>query len=254
MPSPLQKLTIILLEMIMALLNSITYLGHSAIILDGELTVAIDPWLMGNPLCPPEFHTPPKLDLIVLSHGHADHAGDCLRLAQATKAKVAATYELAMILVSEGLDAEQVIPMNKGGTVNFSGLQVTLSHAFHSSSYDTKNGPLYAGEPCSVIISDTVNTIFHAGDTALFSDLALIGQSYKIDFALLPIGDHFTMNPKEAAQAAMMLQAKLALPIHYKTFPLLTGTASEFINYCGKIDKNAKELKIGQSYKFRELI
>jgi L-ascorbate metabolism protein UlaG (beta-lactamase superfamily) len=238
----------------MSMLNTITYLGHSAVILEGQHTVAIDPWLKGNPLCPAQLHSPQKLDLIVLSHGHADHAGDCLRLAQATKAKVAATYELAMLLISEGLDAEQVIPMNKGGSLNFKGLQVTLSHAFHSSSFDTKDGPCYAGEPCSVIISSSDHTIFHAGDTALFSDLALIGQSYQIDFALLPIGDHFTMNPKEAAQAAEMLQAKVAFPIHYKTFPLLTGTSSDFINCCQQYGRTAKELEIGQTYELAKLL
>jgi L-ascorbate metabolism protein UlaG (beta-lactamase superfamily) len=226
----------------------ITYAGHSAVFVElAGLRVAIDPWLAGNPLCPAELHTPEKLDLIVLSHGHSDHAGDAVRVAKTTGAKLAATYELAMIMIAEGVPAEQVAPMNKGGSVAFEGVSVRLVHAFHSSSYDGTNGTVYAGEPCGVVVSDGARTIYHAGDTEIFSDMKLIGEIHRPDLALLPIGDRFTMGPKEAALAASWLGCGLAVPIHYKTFGLLTGTYTEFAVECDAHGVKHRELAPGES-------
>jgi len=231
--------------------NSITYAGHSAVLINlGSTVVAIDPWLRGNPLCPPALQSPKKIDIIVLSHGHSDHASDTVRVAKETGACVAATYELAMILIGEGVPAEKVIPMNKGGSVTVDGVTISLTNAFHSSSFDTKNGTLYAGEACGVIVKGNGATIFHAGDTSLFSDLRLIGSTFKPDVALLPIGDRFTMGPAEAAQAAAWLECKVAVPIHYKTFDLLTGTYQEFEAAC-KLHKIAsREIAPGESMSF----
>lgn len=231
--------------------NNITFAGHSAVFVTfGDTVVAIDPWLQGNPLCPPDLQNPKKVDIIVLSHGHSDHAGDAVRVATKTGALVAATYELAMILIAEGIPADKVIPMNKGGAVTLHGVEIRLTNAFHSSSYDTKNGTVYAGEACGVLLSSKGSTVFHAGDTCLFSDLALIGDAYKPKIALLPIGDRFTMSPQEAAQAAGMLKCEVAIPMHYKTFDLLTGTYAEFAAACETAGIHSKELAPGQAITF----
>lgn len=228
--------------------SSLTYAGHSAVILScAGMRVAIDPWLQGNPLCPPDLVNPGKLDLIVLSHGHSDHAGDAVRVAQNSGAKVAATYELAMIMVAQGVPQEHVIAMNKGGSVSVGHLSVTLTHAYHSSSFETANGPVYAGEACGVVISSPGWTVYHAGDTALFGDMQLIGTRYKPDVALLPIGDHFTMGPDEAAEAAALVRCGTAIPIHYKTFGLLTGTYEAFQEGCRARGIESVELKPGET-------
>jgi L-ascorbate metabolism protein UlaG (beta-lactamase superfamily) len=229
----------------------ITYAGHSALFVHcGDTVVAIDPWLRGNPLCPANLQSPSKVDLIVLSHGHSDHAGDAVRVQNETGALLAATYELAMIMIAEGVPSDKVIPMNKGGAVTVEGVEVRLTNAYHSSSYDTKNGTLYAGEACGVILTTNGVSLYHAGDTSLFSDMKLIGEQFKPDIALLPIGDRFTMNPSEAAQAASWTKCKLAIPIHYNTFNLLTGTYDEFAAACEKLGVESKELTPGQSIGF----
>jgi L-ascorbate metabolism protein UlaG (beta-lactamase superfamily) len=230
---------------------TITYAGHSAVLVEfGDKVVAIDPWLQGNPLCPAHLQNPKIVDVIVLSHGHSDHAGDAVRVQKETGALLVATYELAMIMIAEGVPSEKVVPMNKGGAVTVSGIEIRLTNAFHSSSYDTKNGTVYAGEACGVIVSSGGASVYHAGDTLLFEDLKLIGELYKPDISLLPIGDRFTMGPTEAAQAAAWTQCKLAIPMHYKTFDLLTGTYAEFSRECSKLSVETKELEPGQSIPF----
>jgi L-ascorbate metabolism protein UlaG (beta-lactamase superfamily) len=173
-----------------------------------------------------------------------------VRVQNETGALLAATYELAMIMIAEGVPSDKVIPMNKGGAVTVEGVEVRLTNAYHSSSYDTKNGTLYAGEACGVILTTNGVSLYHAGDTSLFSDMKLIGEQFKPDIALLPIGDRFTMNPSEAAQAAAWTKCKLAIPIHYNTFNLLTGTYDEFAAACEKLGVESKELTPGQSIGF----
>jgi L-ascorbate metabolism protein UlaG (beta-lactamase superfamily) len=219
-------------------IESITFAGHSACLLQTCCgVVAIDPWLEGNPLCPDELKSPKKIDLIVLTHGHADHAGDTVRLATQHNAPVAATYELANILGSEGVPQNQLLPMNKGGTVKWKELSVTLTNAFHSSSYDKADGTtVYAGEACGVVVQAKDSTVYHAGDTCFFSDMEDLGKHFRPDVALFPIGDVFTMGPAEAARAASLVKAKVTIPIHYETFELLTGTAERFKSECQKLD------------------
>jgi len=240
-------------------LSRLTFGGHAAVILEAETNksetfrIGIDPWFRGNPLSPLHLKNPPKLDLIVLTHGHSDHAGECVQWANRDNCLVAATYELGAILIEEGISDSKVILMNKGGSVDVpvaghpSNIAVTFNHAFHSSSYDTDNrGTLYAGEACGVVIRDGESSIYHAGDTNLFSDMKLIGDIFKPNIALLPIGDRFTMGPKEAAMAANLVGAKLNIPLHYGTFPLLTGTVEEFEAECHELKVQTKILKPGE--------
>jgi len=232
-------------------INEILFAGHSAVILKGdEATIAIDPWLEGNPLCPDNLKNPDKLDYIVLTHGHADHASDTVRLAKATGATVLATFELAMLLADEGVSQDNLLPMNKGGTIHFKDFSISLTQAFHSSSFDTHSGETrYAGEPCGVVVKAANTSIYHAGDTCLFSDMQLIKEEYNPKIALLPIGDCFTMGPSEAAIAAQYTGCKLAIPIHFNTFEALTGTAQEFSEACKGLGIEAKELQPGESFK-----
>lgn len=229
--------------------SKLIFCGHSAVFLESEsMTVAIDPWLEGNPSCPDHLKSPPKLDLIVLTHGHSDHAGDIVRLMRNSSAQLVATYELAMAIIGEGIPSSRVVPMNKGGTVSLEGVEITLTHAMHSNSYDSSKGTVYAGEACGAIIKDSAQAIYHAGDTALFSDMTLIRDTYKPALGILPIGDRFTMGPREAARAAKLLGIKRAIPIHFNTFPLLTGTADEFEKACKEVEVAVTTLKPGGDF------
>lgn len=231
-------------------IQEITFAGHSAVFLsDGSRTLAVDPWLEGNPICPDRLKSPAQLDAIILTHGHADHASEAVRLAVKHNAMLFATYELAMIMVRDGVPEQQVVGMNKGGTTAWEGFRISLTNAFHSSSYDGPRGTEYAGEPCGVVIDDGTRRIYHSGDTALFSDIALIKDQYSPEIALLCIGDRFTMGPREAAKAAKLVGCKTAIPIHYGTFPLLTGTPGEFTEECGKLGIEVKVIEPGASLK-----
>lgn len=229
-------------------ITAITYAGHSSVFLKTDNgSVALDPWIKHNPACPPGFKVPEDLKLIVLSHGHADHAEDAPHLCRETGAKVAATFELASIMQEEGVPAANVIGMNRGGTFVMDGLEIGLTTAFHSSSYTTAHGTVYAGEACGITVSDGKTCIYHSGDTALFSDMKLIGEQYHPTYALLPIGDHFTMGPRQAAEAASLVGCKAVIPIHYRTFEVLTGTLEEFRSECSKKGIEVIELAPGRT-------
>jgi L-ascorbate metabolism protein UlaG (beta-lactamase superfamily) len=205
----------------------LTWIGHASFILDtpGGKRALIDPWMTGNPAAPDSLHDPGDVDLILLSHGHSDHVGDVVRLAkEKSPAAVMCMIELGDFLGSKGV--ENIIGGNKGGTLNAEGVSVTLTHAFHSSSYGEDDGTIvYTGEPAGLIITlENGYRIYFAGDTTVFGDMALIGELYKPDLAMLPIGDFFTMGPMEAAKAVELLGVKHVLGMHYGTFPLLTGT------------------------------
>ncbi|RIL09233.1 MAG: metal-dependent hydrolase [Proteobacteria bacterium] len=227
---------------------TITFCGHAATFFNFSQTVlAIDPWLNGNPICPANLKNPKKIDIIVLTHGHADHASEASSLAKKLNSTILAAWELAMIMIAEGVPETQVVPMNKGGTVRVNNIDITLTNAFHSSSYDSPTGTVYAGEPCGIVLRSGSHSIYHAGDTALFSDMKLIGEAYKPAVALLPIGDRFTMGPKEAAKAASLVGCKQAIPIHYKTFDMLNGTVEEFSSECAKYGVEVCALAPGQT-------
>jgi L-ascorbate metabolism protein UlaG (beta-lactamase superfamily) len=178
---------------------------------------------MTNPMCPDKLKKVSKLDVIFLTHGHSDHLGDLLTLAKQHKPQIVAIFETCQWLESKGFE-DQTKPMGKGGTQKVGDFEVTMTHAFHSNSIDDNGVRINAGEPAGLVIRMPGGfTVYHAGDTALFSDMKLIGELYKPDIALLPIGDHFTMGPREAAYAIRFLGVKHVVPMHYATFPVLVG-------------------------------
>jgi len=206
--------------------NKITYFGHSTFSLttpSGQVAL-IDPFVMSNPVCPAALKKVPRLDVIFLSHAHSDHSADLLALAKQHKPKIVAIFETCLWVQSKGF-GQETKSMGKGGTQQVGEFQVTMTHAFHSNSIHDGDRVVYAGEPAGLIIRMPGGfTVYHAGDTALFGDMKLIGELYKPDLALLPIGDHFTMGPREAAHAIQLLGVKHVIPMHYATFPFLTGT------------------------------
>ncbi len=206
--------------------NKITYFGHSTFSLttpSGQVGL-IDPFVMSNPRCPEALKKVPRLDVIFISHGHGDHVGDLLPLAKQHKPQIVAIFETCLWLNSKGFE-DETRPMGKGGTQTVDEFQVTMTHAFHSNSIEDGDKVVYGGEPTGLVIRMPGGfTIYHAGDTALFGDMKLIGDLYHPDLALLPIGDHFTMGPREAAYAIRFLGVKHVIPMHYATFPVLTGT------------------------------
>lgn len=213
----------------MSLANGVklTWLGHATFLLEtpANKRVLIDPWITGNPATPEALRDPGDLDLILLSHGHSDHTGDVVRLAKEKQPSgVLAMIELADWL--ESLGVEKAVGFNKGGSYQAEGITVTLTDAHHSSSVEgPEGGIVYTGEPTGMIITlENGYKIYFAGDTCVFGDMALIGELYAPDLAMLPIGDFFTMGPFEAAKAVELLGVKRVLGMHYGTFPALAGT------------------------------
>ncbi len=200
---------------------TLTFFGHAGFLLeDGNHAVAIDPFLTGNPVAtmvPEDI----KCQAIVLTHGHADHFGDTVTIAKANNATVYGAFEICEYLSEQGLTCE---PGNPGGKINGPFGWVAFTQAFHSSSY---NGQ-YMGMPCGAVVHLGGKTVYHLGDTGLFGDMKLIGEIYKPEIALMPIGDRFTMGAELATMAAEMIQPKVAIPMHYATWPLLAPDATGF--------------------------
>src|ERR671932_490524 len=205
---------------------SLTWLGHASFRLDspGGKRIYIDPWL-GNPKCPESEKEPERIDLIALTHGHSDHVGETVELAKRFRCPVVALVELREWIENQGVEGEMSEAPNKGGTTEVDGIKITLTDAKHSSSSDDGT---YTGEPAGLVIElENGFKLYHAGDTCVFGDMQLIGRIYEPDVAILPIGDHFTMGPREAAVALELLGNPRCVPCHYGTFPLLHGTPDE---------------------------
>jgi len=229
----------------------LTYLGHSTLYLvtPGGQKVLIDPWTYGNPRCPDDKKNPGPLDLILVTHAHSDHMGDVLQIAKDTEATVISNFEISGWLGTKGIT--NAMPMGKGGTVPLDGLKITMTHADHTSSISDGDQTLYGGEPGGFVIElEDGFKIYDAADTAIFGDMSLIAEIYNPDLVLLPIGDHFTMGPLEAAYACRLLGAKQVIPIHYATFPALTGTPEAFQSELDKLNLSTQinVLQPGETY------
>jgi L-ascorbate metabolism protein UlaG (beta-lactamase superfamily) len=206
-------------------LPTFTWLGHSALRFDlpgGEVAL-IDPFLTGNPSCPESATRFDRVDLVLVTHAHGDHTGDVVALAARHGALVIATYDLCEWLAAQGVG--RVSGMNLGGTQRALGLEISMVRADHSSGFMADGKPVYGGVATGFVVRLPGGFCFyHAGDTALYSDMALVGDLYRPELAFLPIGDHFTMDPEQAARACRFLGVPRVVPIHWGTFPLLTGT------------------------------
>jgi L-ascorbate metabolism protein UlaG (beta-lactamase superfamily) len=213
----------------------ITWLGHSVVLITTAkgTQILIDPFLEQNPKYPKDYKLPEKIDLLLLSHGHGDHIADAVSVAKKHKAQAVGIFELIAWLQSKGV--EDAVGMNLGGTYRFKDVAVSLVEAKHSSSIQDGTETLYAGVAAGLVITiDGGPVIYHAGDTSLFSDMQIIKELYSPEIGLLPIGDHYTMGPKAAALAAGYLGVKTVIPIHYGTFPQLTGTPEELQTHLEK--------------------
>ncbi|MDH6430208.1 metal-dependent hydrolase [Paenibacillus odorifer] len=222
----------------------ITYYGHSALLVEtGNVKVIIDPFLSGNPnsgISPANI----SVDAVLLTHGHSDHFGDAVEIAKQNDCPIFAVFELAEYCRMKGA---QVKHMNIGGSHTYAGMTVKFTQAFHSSSIQEGDSWIYAGQPAGILLTIEGKTIFHAGDTALFSDLRLIGERNAIALAALPIGDMLTMGPDDALLAARWLRADKVIPLHYNTFPDIAQDGADF---CDRLHQEGVEgfpLKAGES-------
>ncbi len=224
------------------------YLGHSAYYLEGNnLKALIDPFLTGNPwdIANPRDFT--DINYIFVTHGHGDHLGDAITIAKNTGATIVGVYEVGVYCSSKGAKTHN---MHIGGTYDFPFGRVKLTPAAHGSSFIEGDTIIYLGNPCGFIIEVDGKNVYHAGDTGLIADMELLGRYEKIDVALLPIGGNFTMDPKDAAIAAELIKPKLAIPMHYKTWPIIDKDPEEFKKLAEERGVNVKILKPGETLEF----
>lgn len=229
--------------------NKLKWLGHAGWMLTtarGKVLL-IDPWLSGNPLAPLQVHDLPQADYLLLTHDHQDHAADTVAVIKQTGATLVAQPETARRYQQEGVPADKVlygIGMNIGGSVDLGGVVATMTDAYHSSE---------TGAPAGYILSlEDGKVLYHAGDTGLHCNMSTWGSLFAIDVALLPIGSVFTMDGRQAARALKMLGARVALPMHYRTFPILAQDADEFVQHAREQAPQARVevLAVGAEYTF----
>jgi len=210
----------------------ITSLGHSAFLLEGRDRILIDPFLTGNPLA---STTADKVDcdIICVTHGHGDHLGDAVDIARRTGAVVASIIEMSTWLEKTGVKS---VGFNMGGTATIRNTKITMVPAFHSSSIGAPGLEFSAAMAVGMVV-DSGKVVYHAGDTCVFGDMKLIGELYKPDVALLPIGGFFTMDPRQAAMATGLINPKIAIPMHYGTWPPIEQDPREFEKLAKKTSK-----------------
>ena len=229
---------------------SITWLGHSTFLLGlpSGTRVLFDPWL-GNPNCPPPFHKPEALkpiDVILVSHGHSDHLTDVVPVARATGAPVVCMFEVGLYLTTKGL--QNIKDMGIGGTQQVAGVTITMTPAQHSGSIEEDGQIVYLGGAAGFVLrAPGMPTIYFAGDTGLFGDMKMIAEVYKPQIAFLPIGDLYTMGPDTAAIAARWLGVRQVVPMHWGTFPALTGTPEMLEQHLAGTNIEVLRLKAGET-------
>jgi len=227
---------------------SYKWLGHATFLFTtpGGKRVLLDPWITGNPVTPESARKIGDIDLILLSHGHADHTSDAVSLGRSSGAQVVAPYELSLWLQQKGL--KNVTGMNPGGTLRMLGLEITMVQADHSSSIEEDGRLVYLGVASGYVLGlEDGLSVYFAGDTAGFGDMKLIGDMYRPQIGFLPIGDLYTMGPEQAAMACSLLGIKQVVPMHYGTFPALTGTPDRLRELLAGKGVDVLELKPGES-------
>jgi L-ascorbate metabolism protein UlaG (beta-lactamase superfamily) len=227
---------------------SITWLGHATFLLQspGGKKILFDPWVTGNPMSPESAKKLGPLDLMLITHGHGDHTGDAVAIGRSSGAQIVAPYEVSVWLQQKGL--KSVTGMNPGGTLKVLGLQVTMVPAMHSSSIEEDGKIIYLGVATGYVITfEDGLTIYYSGDTSIFGDMRLIGEMYSPSIAFLPIGDLYTMGPEQAAKACELLGVKQVVPMHYGTFPALTGTPAKLRELVTPKGVQVLELKPGET-------
>ena len=209
----------------------VTWFGHASFKIEAaDKIVLIDPWLDGNPFSPVKASEIGRADIVYVTHDHGDHLGDAVDICKRTNATFVSTFELGNYASENGV--KDVVGLNIGGCAEVKGVKLYMVQAFHTCS---------RGAPTGVIVEAEGKRVYHAGDTGLFGDMKLIGQIYKPDLALLPIGGYYTMGALEAAEAVKLLKPKAVIPMHYMTFPVLAQSADEFVK---KVKKKAPRVKV----------
>jgi L-ascorbate metabolism protein UlaG (beta-lactamase superfamily) len=227
---------------------SITWLGHATFLLQspGGKRILFDPWITGNPSSPESAKKLGALDLMLITHGHGDHTGDAVSIGRSSGAQILAPYEVSVWLQQKGL--QNVTGMNPGGTVKALGLSITMVPAMHSSSIEEDGKIIYLGVATGFVVKfEDGLTIYYSGDTSVFGDMRLIGEMYSPTIAFLPIGDLYTMGPEQAAKACELLGVKQVVPMHYGTFPALTGTPATLRELVAPRGVQVLELKPGET-------
>jgi L-ascorbate metabolism protein UlaG (beta-lactamase superfamily) len=224
----------------------ITWLGHATFRVEtpGGKIVLIDPWVMGNPACPTTERNVKKVDVMLCTHGHFDHIGDAVEIAKKHNPKVVGIPELCGWLGKKGV--KQTAEMNKGGTQTVEDIKVTMVHADHSCGIKDGDELVYGGEACGYVVEFANGVkIYHAGDTNVFGDMKIIHELYAPEIAMIPIGDHYTMGPREAAYACNLLKPKTVIPMHFGTFPPLVGRPSDLKKLVPDVE--IREMKPGET-------